>query len=88
MLPKQQALLTALKTSPVAQDQFGGADFPGSYKWQRGSLAPEQFHAGKVLKYAMPKAAKIKAPVVVHIPHIGNVHIPHIPSAGVKFNAR
>lgn len=70
----KSALLTALKSSPVAQDQFQGVGFPGSYKWQRGGQGPEEFHAGKVLKTAMPKLAKIKQ-IAVHIPHIPGVKI-------------
>lgn len=63
--PNPANLVAALKAQPVAQDQFKGSDFPGSYLWQRGGMPSEEFHEIKAAKNAMPKGAKPKI-VPVH----------------------
>lgn len=69
------ALVAALKTAPVAKDQFNGGDFPGSYLWRKGGLDPEEFGDERQAKAGELKIPKLKAPKLPHIP-------------GVKFNGR
>ncbi len=83
-LPANPGQLASILKSvqPIGKDQFQGADFPGSYLWQRGGLGPEQYHSDKVAGRDMPKMA-----------HMGitPIHPPitiHIPAGGIKIHGR
>jgi hypothetical protein len=81
--PNPANLVAALKLAPVAQDQFGGSNFPGSYLWQRGGMPAEEFKSIKQSKYDEAAIPKLRAPALVR-PGFAI----HIPTGGIKFHAR